>query len=406
MIDRTILRQVSKVLGDYEKMAFVSGARQVGKTTLAQQARKAFAQSLYFDWDVITDQKRLLVDPYFFERGNRDPRRPTLVVFDEIHKYARWKNYLKGAYDRFRGEFRFLVTGSGRLDIFKRGGDSLLGRYMGMPLFPLSVGELAGRLPSWEDFKASLRDPPPSAPEGAEATRSLLRFSGFPEPFFRAGAAFYNAWFQERKALLIREDIRDASRIREISLLEMLSHLIPERVGAPLSINSLKGDIGVAFETVRDWLLLLEQFYYMFRIPPFAGSLARTMRKEPKAYLYDWVEVASEGFRFENMAALHLHKAVSTWRAAGAGDIGLFFVRDKEKREADFLLTENGRPACLVECKLSDTGLSPALSHFQRELKVPVAVQLVHTEGVCRKTSRDGGEQWVISAGRWLGMLP
>ncbi len=405
MLPRLLSPYLEGVLA-HGKMAFLSGPRQVGKTTLARQLQKTFSQSLYFNWDIITDQKRLLKNPYFFEEADREARAPFLVVLDEIHKYARWKNYLKGAYDGYQKDFRFLVTGSGRLDLFKKGGDSLMGRYMAAPLFPLSVGELSGRLPSWAQFKASLQDPPPTSPGVALAYESLFRFSGFPEPFVKADTRFYNAWFQERKSLLVREDIRSAADIREISLMETLSHLVPDKVGAPLSINSLKQDVGVAFETVRDWLLLLEQFFYMVRIAPFTGSLARTLRKESKAYLYDWVEVPQESFRFENMVALHLHKAVQTWRAMGEGDIGLHYVRDKEKREVDFLLTEKNRPICLIECKLSDTALSPALTYYQDKLRVPTAVQLVHAGGLCRKTSRAGAVQWVISADRWLDMLP
>jgi predicted AAA+ superfamily ATPase len=405
MLPRLLVEHLAAVAG-HGKMAFVSGPRQVGKTTLARAFQKRFAQSAYFNWDVITDQKRLLKDPYFFEREDRDPGKPFLVVFDEIHKYARWKNYLKGAYDAHRRDFRFLVTGSGRLDLFKKGGDSLLGRYLSAPLFPLTVGELGGRRPTWEEFKAGLGAAPAATPGGADAYAALFRYSGFPEPFVKADTRFYNAWFQERKTLLVREDIRNASAIREISLMETLSHLVPEKVGAPLSVNALKEDVGVAFETVRDWLLLLEQFYYMFRVAPYAGSLARTLRKEAKAYLYDWVEVPAEGLRFENMVALHLHKAVQTWRATGEGDLGLHYVRDKEKREVDFLLTERRRPVCLVECKFSDTQFSPALSYYQAALEVPTAVQLVHGPGICRKTTRNGARQWVISADRWLAALP
>lgn len=405
MLERLIVRRLAEILG-HGKMAFLSGPRQVGKTTAARELQKTFTQSLYFNWDIITDQKKLLKNPYFFEESDRDPAKPFLVVLDEIHKYAHWKNYLKGAFDAHHRDFRFLVTGSGRLDLFKKGGDSLLGRYLAAPMFPLSVGELSGRLPSWADFKQALQDPAPPAPGAAEALQALLRFSGFPEPFVKAEARFYNAWFQERKSLLVREDIRGAAEIRRISLLEMLSHLVPERVGSPLSINSLKEDVGVAFETVRDWLLLLEQFFYMFRIPPFAGSLARALRKETKAYLYDWVEVPQESFRFENLVALHLHKAVRTWRAMGEGDIGLHYARDKEKREVDFLLTEKNRPVCLIECKQSDAEFSPALSHFQERLRVPAAVQLVAAGGLCRKTGRGGAARWVISAERWLGLLP
>ena len=405
MIERLLSRHLSKVLG-YGKMAFLSGPRQVGKTTLARQIQRTFSQSLYFNWDIITDQKRLLRNPYFFEEADREASAPFLVVLDEIHKYALWKNYLKGAYDAYQSEFRFLVTGSGRLDLFKKGGDSLMGRYMSAPLFPLSVGELSGRMTTWAEFKKNLHNPPPLKPGGTETYKTLFRFSGFPDPFVKADTGYYNAWFQERKSLLVREDIRSAADIREISLMETLSHLIPEKVGSPLSINSLREDVGVAFETARDWLLLLEQFYYMFRIAPFAGSLARTLRKESKAYLYDWVEVPQEGFRFENMVALHLHKAVQTWRAMGEGDIGLRYIRDKEKREVDFLLTEKNRPICLIECKLSDANLSPALAYYQDKLGVAAAVQLVHAGGLCRKSGRAGATQWVISADRWLDMLP
>ena len=405
MLRRLVSRHLEKIMG-HGKMAFLSGPRQVGKTTLAREFQKIFSQSLYFNWDIVTDQKRLLKNPYFFEESDRNPAKPFLVVLDEIHKYARWKNYLKGAYDGYHRDFGFLVTGSGRLDLFKKGGDSLLGRYLAAPLFPLSVGELSGHLPSWARFKESLRDAPAEKPAAAEAYGTLFRFSGFPEPFVKADTGFYNAWFQERKSLLVREDVRSAANIREISLMEALSHLLPDKVGAPLSINSLKEDVGVAFETARDWLLLLEQFFYMFRITPFAGSLARTLRKEAKAYLYDWVEVPQESFRFENMVALHLLKAVRTWRAMGEGDIGLHYVRDKEKREVDFLLTEKHRPICLIECKLSETDVSPALSHYQDRLRVPTAVQLVHAGGICRKIARAGATKWVISADRWLNSLP
>ena len=272
MLERTVLTLVREVLEVDRKMAFLSGPRQVGKTTLAKAYQKSLPQSLYFNWDAVTDQKKLLKDPYFFEKENRDPGKPFLVVFDEIHKYARWKNYLKGAYDRFQEEFRFLITGSGRLEIFKRGGDSLLGRYMSIPLYPLTVGEATRRPIDFNHFKQALSSAPALTSSSSEAYDRLFHWSGFPEPFVRATTSFYNRWFQERKSLLIREDIRDVSRLREISLLEMLSHLIPERVGSPLSLNALREDIGVAFETVRDWVLLLEQFFYLFDIAT-AGSI-------------------------------------------------------------------------------------------------------------------------------------
>lgn len=406
MIERTTLPLLTETIETYNKMAFLSGPRQVGKTTLAQDYRTHFKQSLYFLWDNILNQKKLLKDPYFFQKENRDPKKPFLVVFDEIHKYARWKNYLKGAYDEFKDQFRFLVTGSGRLEMFKKGGDSLLGRYFSVPLFPLSLGELSLKRPTLDQFKSMLSDVPVAPVDAQSKYQRMFATSGFPEPFLRGTIDFYNRWFQERKSLLLREDIRGMANIKELSLLEMLSHLIPERIGSPLSINALKEDVGVAFETVRDWLDLLDRFFYLFRLTPYAGTLARSLKKEKKAYLYDWVEISEEGYRFENLVALHLLKAVKTWEALGQGRISLHYLRDKEKREVDFCLVEGKKILCLIECKTSQDDIAPALSYFQRKLGVPWAVQLLHKSGICKKLKTSGQTQWIISADRWLNLLP
>ena len=406
MIKRTALEIIREIIEQDKKMAFVSGPRQVGKTTLAKQYQARFGQGLYLNWDIPTHQKRILTDPLFFEKENRDPKKPFLVVLDEIHKYARWKNFLKGSFDQGQEDFRFLITGSGRLELFKKGGDSLLGRYFSVPLFPLGVGELQGKLTTFKDFKKMLGSPPSASAEAKEGYSHLFRFSGFPEPFTRGTSTFYNRWFAERKTLLLREDIRDASAIREISLLEHLAQLIPDRVGNPLSLNALKVDVGVAFETIRNWVLLLEQFFYLFRLAPFTGRLTRTLKKETKAYLYDWVEIENDGMRFENLVALHLWKAVGLWRAMGEGDLRLHFLRDKEKREVDFVLSERGKPLCLVECKAAEDNLTPNLLHFQKKLSVPVAVQLLHKTGICKKMHTEGLTQWVISADHWLSLIP
>jgi predicted AAA+ superfamily ATPase len=406
MISRTASSLLRKIIETYSKMAFLSGPRQVGKTTLARAYQDQFTQSVYFNWDVVTDQKRLLDNPYFFEGENRDPAQPFLVVLDEIHKYARWKNYLKGAYDRYHKEFRFLVTGSGRLDLFKKGGDSLLGRYFKLPLFPLSVGEILGASPTFAAFQQCLVDLPAAPARSREGYETLYHYSGFPEPFLRGSEEFYRLWSSERKSRLVREDIRNASAIRELSQMEMLSHLIPERVGSPLSLNSLREDIGVAFETVRDWVLLLDQFYYLFQIRPYSKTLARALTKGPKVYLYDWVEIETPGYRFENLVALHLLKAVKTWKASGDKDVALHYLRDKEKRETDFALVLGGHPICLVEAKATGEALDSSLLYFQEKLSVPVTVQIVHTPGICRKMTEGRFTRWVVSADRWLANLP
>ena len=325
---------------------------------------------------------------------------------DEIHKYARWKNYLKGAFDSFGKEFLFLVMGSGRLDLFKKGGDSLLGRYFSVRLFPLSVGELERSFPSLADFKSHLEEMPEQSKQRRGSYEQLFEMSGFPEPFLKAEKKFYHLWFKGRKSLLLREDIRNVANIREISLLEIFSHLIPDRVGSPLSLNSLREDVGVAFETIRDWALVLERFYYLFRITPYSKKVARALRKEAKAYLYDWVEVEDLALRFENVAAFHLWKAVHVWRDQGEESISLHYLRDKDKREVDFVLVHKNNPFCLIECKTEQEEISPPLLYFQKKLNVPVAIQLVHQPGICKKMKDGHLTRWVISADRWLALLP
>jgi len=403
---RDIEPYIRKVLLEYGKMAFISGPRQVGKTTLARKLLADFGQGRYFSWDDLTDQRLLAKDPYFYEKLDRDPTRPSVLVFDELHKYRKWKAYLKGAFDRSRGEYSFIVTGSGRLDLYSRGGDSLMGRYLRVPLFPLSVGELTGAPGTWARFVETLADPPVASPAVTSSFGSLASLNGFPEPLARGEAAFLSTWSSERTRLLVREDIRDATTLRELSLIEQLTALLPERVGSPLSLSSLREDLGVAFETVRDWVNVLHQFYYCFPVMPWSRSLARAIRKAVKVYLFDWFEVPGEAPRFENVVALHLHKAVSLWNARGEAKAALRYVRDREKREVDFVVADREKPFCLVECKLSDTSLSPHLLRFQEMLRAPVAVQLVASPEICRKMKTDVGTAWVVSADRWLAGLP
>jgi predicted AAA+ superfamily ATPase len=403
--DRTLTQDVRLVLDDWRKMVFVSGPRQVGKTTLAK-AMLSGRPGRYFNWDLATDRKILAKDPVFFEKDCAgSTAQPPLVVLDELHKYARWKNYLKGAFDGFGDRFAFMVTGSGHLDVYKRGGDSLLGRYVPLNLFPLTVAELAGKRATWASFQAGLDASDVPSSSAKDALQTLLRLGGFPEPFFRGSDAFHRTWGAGRTERLVREDIRDATSLRELSLLEMLAHLLPERVGSPLSLNSMREDLGVAFETVRTWVGVLDSFYYSFRLSPWTKRIARSLRKEAKLYLWDWAEVDAEGARFENLVALHLLKAVRTWTHVGEANLDLTYVRDKQKREVDFLIVEKNRPRLLVECKLSDTTLSPHLLAFQEALDVPHAIQLVREPGIARRTSIGGRSQWVVSADRWLMKL-
>ena len=385
---RYLSDEIERMLSVDKKMAFISGPRQAGKTTLARYLLHKKGQDLnYFNWDIESHRKLIIKNPERFWqlKPPSDLKQEQRVVLDEIHKYPRWKRFLKGLYDFTDKKAEILVTGSGRLDIYQRGGDSLFGRYFLYRLHPFTLGELLSsdrrtvRTPEvfWKDVFSGGH-----VQGAAEGLAAIDRFTGFPEPLFSASETKLRRWRRSRSRLVIREDLQDLTRIRDIGLLETLATLLPERVGSPLSLNSLSGDLGVAFHTVQLWVKTLARLYYLFEIRPYAGRLARSLRKEAKIFLFDFTEIEAEGPRFENLAALHLRKLCDSWNDFGYGDFALHYVRDKEKREVDFLISESGKPYALIETKISGREISPHLFRFASLLKPKYAVQLV----------RDGGE--------------
>ena len=382
-------------------MALLVGPRQVGKTTLARSLLPAGGP--YFNWDVETDRRLLVRSPEEFWRDRASAARPVRIALDEIHKFPRWKRFLKGLYDAHSDEIEILVTGSGRLDVYQRGGDSLLGRYFLHHLHPFTVGELLARgnqdVVSPNRFLRILDDPPEGS-GAAEAVELVERFTGFPEPLFKGRENFLARWRRARRDLVLREDLRDLTRIREMGLLESLAVLLPERIGSPLSVNAIREDLGVAFNTVRGWIEALSRLFYLFEIRPFAGRLSRTLRREAKVYLYDPSEIPSEGARFENLVALHLLKLVEAWSDRGEGDFALHYLRDKEKREVDFLIVEHRRPFLLVECKISDRDEPRGLDYFAERLGLRKAACVVRQGSLRRR-----GRHLVIPAPRFLALI-
>ncbi|MBI4179820.1 ATP-binding protein [bacterium] len=400
---RYLADELGRILDKERKMAFVAGPRQVGKTTLAKFLLKAVGSDGYFNWDIETHRRAIIKNPVDFWSSSA----PTRIVLDEIHKYPRWKRFLKGLYDEAAESVQMIVTGSGRLDIYQRGGDSLLGRYGLYRLHPFTVAELLAKnrrsiLPPDRCLNLILSDPPP--PGAKEALESIETFTGFPEPLFASSVSRLRRWRGARRQLVLKEDLRDLTRIRELGLIETLVAMLPERVGSPLSLNSLREDLGVAFGTVRDWVRALGRLYYIFEIRPYAGNLARALRREAKVYLFDGSDIEGTGARFENLVALHLHKACDAWTDLGFGECALHYVRDKEKREADFLVVKDKKPWLLIETKQSSSSPAPALKYFRERLKAPHAYQLVRDAPPAFLAKRHGVT--VVSAARFLARLP
>ena len=398
--------EVWKELAKDKSMVFLAGPRQVGKTTLAQLISNAFPNYLYFNWDIPDHRARIIEHPNFFEEIERRDASTPLVILDEIHKYRNWKNYLKGIYDRYHDEYKILVTGSGRLDIYQKGGDSLAGRYFLFHLWPFTIAELGGRNRDLEDF---LKDPLRIDMEGQkdlkEKWSGLSEFSGFPEPFLANRKTTYRRWSNTYSSQVIREDIRDLTAIRAIGDVETLYLLLPSRVGSPLSVPSLSRDLGVTYNSVRNWLSVFERFFLIFSIFPWTPKISRAIQKERKIYLFDSPRIEDPGRRLENMVAVDLWRAVTIWNDRGYGRFSLHFIKNKEQQEVDFLIADNHKPFLLIEAKLSETRPSPPLKKFQTALKVP-AVQLIAEGDAYRLFDNDGLPILVAPAWQWLSLLP
>jgi len=358
------------VLNDLKnKMVFISGPRQVGKTTLAKQIGSKFFpdKSVYLNWDNSGDRAKII--------KNLMPGGKDLFIFDEIHKYRNWKTYLKGQFDKHKEEFKYIVTGSARLDIYKKGGDSLLGRYHSHRLHPLSLSELAAIEANPMPFSKLIFSN--ENKKRLDLFKDLLKFGGFPEIFILRQEEELRRWHNERADRLIKEDIRDIENIRDISSLQVLIALLPERVGSLFSLNSLREDLGVNHKTIAQWVDIFERFYYHFRIYPFQSSLIKSLRKEPKLYLWDWSEISDEDIRFENMVASHLLKLCHFLYDIEGYKAQLYYLRDKEQREVDFLVTIDNKPWFCVEVKNKFREVPVTLKYFTKKLKVPFSYLVI-----------------------------
>ena len=342
----------SPVTADLQrKMVLIGGPRQVGKTTLALSilGAKTARHPGYLNWDDPTVRPRLL-------RGQL-PGNESIIVLDEIHKHPRWRNLVKGFHDTVGDQISFLITGSARLDYYRKGGDSLQGRYHYYRLHPFSLREM-NKKPTRSDVEL------------------LMKFGGFPEPLLSANTRVWRRWQRERLSRVVYEDLRDLENVREIGLVELLVEALPDRVGSPLSIKSLREDLNVAHETVERWVSILENMYVCFRIPPYGARKIRAVKKEKKLYLWDWSQVSDSGARFENLVACQLLKYCHFLEDTEGYAMELRFIRDTDKREVDFVVIRDKKPLFAVECKSGEKEVSAALKYYKERTNIPEFYQV------------------------------
>lgn len=363
MRQRYLLNWIESDLVD--KMVFIGGPRQVGKTTLSLDllgdSRREKSTS-YLNWDLLADREKILTGQLPID----GPR----MILDEIHKFADWRGLVKGIYDKNRSTLSLLVTGSARLDHYRKGGDALQGRYHYYRLHPFSIPEY---------------DPAC----GEEAQRRLLTFGGFPEPLTKGDARFHRRWQREMFGRVLNEDMRELENIQEVSKLELLLTHLPDCVGSPLSINRLRTVLQVAHRSVERWLQVFENLYLIFRIPPYGTSRIRAVKKEQKLYFRDWSKISDSGARFENMVACHLLKYCEFVEDTQGYAMELRYLRDTDAREVDFVVLRDHVPEFAVECKCGDHKASSACGYFRERSPIPEFYQ-VHLGQKVYGNSRTG----------------
>ncbi len=382
----------------------LTGPRQTGKTFLVKAIATGQKSSVYLNYDIPEDKRRIIENPTFFEDVDRYPDDHPLVVLDELHKYKDWKNYLKGIYDGFADTFRFLVTGSGRLDLYQRRGDALAARFRQFHLFPFTLGELFGGRIRESAPGRELFEPVGSGEATEKVLADLLRCSGFPEPFLSGRERTYRRWANAYHRQIVRDDIRDALAVRDIDTMELLYALLAPRTGSRLSIASLAGILKVSHKTISSWITVFERLGLVFRISPYSRRVSRSILKAKKLYFYDYGRVEEEAKRFENLVAVELFRAVKNWTDYGLGDFRLHYLGNKEQEEVDFLVTRASDPFFMVEVKSGALSINRAILKFQSLINVP-AVQLVRRGGVSRPHGKGSDRILVASAGDWLARL-
>ncbi len=332
-----------------QKLVFLIGPRQVGKTHLALALLKKASNGVYLNYDNLEDRTIIHKSAWL----------PTteLLVLDELHKMAKWKNYLKGIFDTKPAQLRILVTGSARLDTFRNSGDSLAGRYFRHRLNPLSVAEIAG---------------------ASESTlEALMIRGGFPEPFLAETDQDADRWRMQYIDGLVRTDILDFERVHDLKAVQLTLELLRRRVGSPISITSLAQDVACSPNTIKKYLEIFEALFIVFRVTPLHHNIARSLLKEPKLYFYDTGMVkGDDGLRFENMLAVSLLKHVNAIEDYHGKRAALHYLRTKEKKEVDFALAVEGQSPIIIEAKFSESDLAPSLRYFHEKYAF-TAVQVV-----------------------------
>ena len=360
-----------------KKIILLTGPRQTGKTTLSKMLKDDYD---YFNFDNIDDRLSL-------QEKTWDRSKP-LVIFDELHKLKNWKSWLKGIYDTEGIPPSIVVTGSAKLDTYKKVGDSLAGRFFQFRLHPLDLKEVKSFIKT-ENLESELD--------------KLLLLGGFPEPFLNGTQRYYNRWKKSHLDIILKQDLIDLENVQQITQIETLIQLLKLRVGSPISYSSLARDLQCSDKTVKRWLTILENMYVLFKVPPFHKNIARAIQKAPKFYFYDTGQVIGDtGIKLENAVACAIQKEVHFREDCFGEERKLYYLKNKDGKEIDFCVASNAIPSLLIEVKLNDSSLSP---NFEKFTKFFPDVKMIQISKILdrEKTYPNGAE--LRRASKWLSNL-
>jgi len=374
---KNLKRIYETIISDHLKvnrqMAFITGPRQVGKTFICRNMLPD--KSRYVNWDNLDDREIILKGPSALASKLKLEKLTAskyITALDELHKFSKWKSFLKGFFDTYEDRTSILVTGSLMMNIHRKAGDSLMGRYFLYRMHPLSIAELINT--DIPDPKSIIRSPSPIPENDFNA---LYEHGGFPEPYIRRDTSFTHRWWRLRLDQLIKEDMRDMTRLHELAQLEVMAKILQSRSGTQLNYSSLASEVKISADTSRRWIDTFCSMQFGFLLRPWHKSVSNSLRKEPKWYLRDWSGINDPGARIETFAACHLLKAVETWTDLGFGEFSLFYLRDKMKREIDFIIVKDGKPWFLAEVKKSEEKISKSMYYFMEKTGTPHAFQVI-----------------------------